>query len=114
MSNYWDGLPVGQRTAIAGAKENVPGDVQVYATNLGNGQGVVEYANIPGGPTATAATSLSTIQTNLTTRLAVVETWITNNPSGATLNAAQTLVLMRGIAGLIRLLLGQTSTFGGA
>lgn len=100
---------------------NVPGDIQVLKDTSTTGAVVAIIQPIPGGPTdlanqaATTSTSNKTmIQTNLTSRLTTVETWITANPSGATLNAAQTLTLMKGIAGLIRLLLNQTNSVGGA
>lgn len=47
-----------------------------------------------------------TIAQHLTTALATIETVIQNNPAGVTLTAAQTIVILKILAGLIRLDLG--------
>jgi len=119
-------LSVGIPTDFPQDRRSVAGDVVITATNLGlNSAGLAASAIaltvIAGGPTdlasqaaTTSTTNKSTLQTNLASRLSTVETWITNNPTGAVLTAAQTKVLMQGIAGLIRLLLNQTATIGGA
>jgi hypothetical protein len=59
-------------------------------------------------------TNLATILTNLTNQLNTIETWITNNPSGAVLTAAQTLVVARMLAGLTRVAIAALSTVGGS
>lgn len=61
-----------------------------------------------------AATNAQTIQTRLTANLALLETFITNNPNGAVLTAAQTNVLARMLASTTRILLGLTANLGGS
>lgn len=56
----------------------------------------------------------TTIEQNLEAQLKTIETWITNNPNGAILTAAQTLVLARMIAGLTRGTLGLYDSVGGS
>jgi hypothetical protein len=55
-----------------------------------------------------------TIEQNLETQLATIETWIANNPTGAIRTAAQTLVLARMLAGLTRAALGLYDSTGGS
>ena len=62
----------------------------------------------------TAAANGQTIQQRLTTNLGLLETFITNNPNGAVLTAAQTNVLARMLASTTRILLGLTTTVGGS
>jgi hypothetical protein len=54
------------------------------------------------------------IITNLTNQLTTIETWITNNPSGAVLTAAQTLTVARMLAGLTRIAIAALSSVGGS
>lgn len=56
----------------------------------------------------------ATIATNIQTHLGQIETWIQANPSGATLNATQTLYLAKMLVGVGRLLLGLVNTIGQA
>ena len=58
--------------------------------------------------------NLATIETNLLTNLAVLETWIANNPNGAVLTAGQTKVLAKALVGLVRVVLQDTAIIGGA
>src|ERR1035437_7401475 len=62
----------------------------------------------------TSTQNLATIETNLLTNLAVLETWIANNPNGAVLTAGQTKVLAKALVGLVRVVLQDTATIGGA
>jgi hypothetical protein len=55
-----------------------------------------------------------TIQAKLAADLATLETWVTNNPSGAILTAGQTLVLAKGLIGLIRIVSANTASIGQA
>jgi hypothetical protein len=61
-----------------------------------------------------AIADLATIQTNLSSQLTTIETWITNNPSGAVLTAAQTLTVARMLAGLTRIAIAALSSVGGS
>lgn len=63
---------------------------------------------------ATQATNQATIQANIQTHIAQLETWMTANPNGAVLTAAQTKFVAQTLIGVGRLLLGLTSTVGGA
>lgn len=101
----------------ANAATNLPGVVAEY------GQGNVVFIHDDGALTsaqvaaavapliaqqaadATTATNQQTIRTNVQAKLATIETFIANNPGGATLNAAQTLVLAKLLAGLCRVVL---------
>ena len=58
--------------------------------------------------------NLATIETNLLTDLAVLETWLANNPNGAVLTAGQTKVLAKALVGLVRVVLQDTAIIGGA
>jgi hypothetical protein len=64
----------------------------------------------PGANTPVA--NMLTIQANLLARLAAIEAWVAANPAGAVLTAAQTLALVRIVAGLVRLQLQDLSTTG--
>lgn len=52
------------------------------------------------------------IKTALTTYISEIETWISNNPNGATLTASQTLLVARMLDGVCRLLLNMTQSIG--
>lgn len=67
---------------------------------------------IPGA--GTPAANQATIQQRVQANLAILETWITNNPTGAVLTAAQTKVLAQMLVGLCRLLLMENQTVGGS
>jgi hypothetical protein len=67
---------------------------------------------VPGAGTTSA--NLITIQANLTSQLTSIETWITNNPSGAAFTNGQSLFIAQSLAGLIRVALGLLSTVGGS
>lgn len=56
----------------------------------------------------------ASIVTKLNANLATIETFITNNPAGASLTAGQTLVVARMLSGLCRYLLNEFNTTGGA
>lgn len=64
----------------------------------------------PGSPPLNKQTIQSRVQTNL----GLLETWVTNNPNGAILTAAQTKVLAQMLIGLCRLLLQEFNTVGGS
>jgi hypothetical protein len=64
----------------------------------------------PGSPVANALTIQQRVQANLAT----LETWISNNPTGAVLTGPQTLVLAKMLVGLCRLLLAENQTVGGS
>jgi hypothetical protein len=64
--------------------------------------------------TATANTNQATIQANIQTHIGQLEAWLTANPNGAVLTAAQTKFVAQTLIGVGRLLLGLTSTVGGA
>lgn len=53
------------------------------------------------------ATNAATITTNVQTAQAQIQAFIAGNPGGATLNAAQTLVLAKMLNGLCKILLQQ-------
>lgn len=65
------------------------------------------------GPNTPAANQ-QTIQQRVQANLAILETWITNNPTGAVLTAAQTKVLAQMLVGVCRLLLAENQTVGGS
>lgn len=67
---------------------------------------------VPGA--GTPAANQTTIQQRVQANLTILETWITNNPTGAVLTAAQTKVLAQMLVGLCRLLLQENSTVGGS
>lgn len=56
----------------------------------------------------------ATIQANIQTHIGQLETWLAANPNGAVLTAAQTKFVAQTLIGTGRLLLGLTSTVGGA
>lgn len=62
---------------------------------------------------ATAVTNAATISANILTRQAAIQAWMTANPSGAVLTAAQTLTLAQMLNGLCKLLLQQYSSTTG-
>jgi len=57
-----------------------------------------------------AQTNQSTTLTQLQADLATIHTWLTNNPNGAVLTAAQTRVLARMLGNLTQYAIGQSST----
>lgn len=59
---------------------------------------------------AQSATNQATTMTQLQADLATIHTWLTNNPSGAVLTAAQTRVLARLLGNLTQFAIGQSST----
>jgi len=61
----------------------------------------------------TATANAATITTNLTSAQTTIQNWITANPSGAVLTAAQTLVVAKMLNGLTKLLLQQYSSTSG-
>lgn len=61
-----------------------------------------------------ASANQQTVRAKVQTGLGALETWIANNPNGAVLTATQTLAVIRMLAGLCRLLLGELNTTGGA
>jgi hypothetical protein len=61
-----------------------------------------------------AAANQATIQGNIQTHIGQLEAWLTANPNGAVLTAAQTKFVAQTLIGVGRLLLGLTSTVGGA
>ena len=56
---------------------------------------------------ATLATNAATITTNVKARQATIQAWMTANPTGAVLTAAQTLTLAQMLNGLCNLLLAE-------
>lgn len=66
------------------------------------------------GTQAVATANTATIQGNIQTHIGQLETWLTANPNGAVLTAAQTKFVAQTLIGVGRLLLGLTSTVGGA
>jgi len=62
---------------------------------------------------ATNQANAATIQTNLISAQTTIQNWITANPSGAVLTAAQTLVVAKMLNGLTKLLLAQYSSTSG-
>ena len=61
----------------------------------------------------TLSTNQATITANLTNSAAAIETWIANNPNGAVLTAAQTLVLAKMLNALFKIVLAEfSSTIG--
>jgi hypothetical protein len=62
----------------------------------------------------TTAANAATINQRVQANLATIETFISNNPSGAILTAGQTLTVAKMLAGMCRLLLNQTTTLGGS
>ena len=61
---------------------------------------------------AQLAANASTIQANIHTHLAQIETWLAANPNGAVLTAAQTAALARMLVGVGRILLQLVDTVG--
>jgi hypothetical protein len=112
MTNLYDGLPLNTPTVVF----TQPGDFMLVATRTLNG-GTVATVAIPGGPSdlaAQAQVNAATIQQRVAANLTTLETFISNNPAGAVLTAAQVNVVARMLAGLCRLLLQQTGTVGGS
>lgn len=62
---------------------------------------------------ATLQTNATTITTNLTGAQTTIQNWITANPTGAVLTAAQTLVVARMLNGLCKILLAQYASTTG-
>lgn len=99
----------------ATAATNLPGVVAEYGTvvflhddgTLISAQVAAALAPLLAQQAADAQTAANqqTIRANVQAKLATIETFITNNPGGATLNAAQTLVLAKLLAGACRVIL---------
>lgn len=62
----------------------------------------------------TPAANQTTITNKVNANLALLETFIGNNPNGAVLTAAQTNVLARMLVGLARFVLAEYTTPGGS
>jgi hypothetical protein len=75
----------------------------------------VEVASLAAQDTmATGDANKATIQANIATHIGQLETWLTANPNGAVLTAGQTKFVAQTLIGVGRLLLGMTSSVGGA
>ena len=102
-------LPDGSKVT-ADTYQTFPDGSSVETMTSSIGDVTTTYTPGPGTKVANQQTINQRVQANLTT----LETWISNNPSGAVLTGPQTLVLAKMLVGLCRLLLNQTSTTGGA
>lgn len=69
--------------------------------------GATDHSVITTPGANTPAANAQTIQANILTRQTQIQAFITANPSGAVLTAAQTLVLAKMLNGLCQLLLQQ-------
>jgi len=108
-----------------------PSQHSAYALIQGNGQSItlpapvtltqVQSAEAPiisaeataEAAQATLAANQQTITANLIAAQTTIQNWITANPSGAVLTAAQTLVVAKMLNGLTKLLLAQFSSTSG-
>jgi hypothetical protein len=107
--------------AVGGTLPNGNTVVSDVLANLGNGT-TQETITDSGGntfsiienPANSALANQEVITTRVEANLTTLETWITANPNGAVLTAAQTLVLAKMISALTRLTLDQFTTVGGA